>query len=446
MTRSLRSATSKTSANAFVPSLFRPARSGVLQRKCDCGQHTGGGECEDCKKKKSDEKTSRDPLLQRSTINGALANDRGRNGAVRNRVPSIVHEVLRSPGQPLDAASRAFFEPRFGQDFSQVRVHSNARAAESAEAVGALAYAHGRNVVFAKGQYSESSDKGRRVLAHELAHVSQTAGLGDNGSPTRISSPSETSEIEAEAMAQSATNGTKVAADGPAAARHPSSSAIGKLSRLVGPASTHCNPGTNGVPTDPLNALTAVEAHARGLAEAAAILLTIESAAVGMGIKTGAVFQAYQNRFGLPPRSGKGFLNRLSGKVKQTQDEAMQGELDGLSARFDRMDSNFGQVLRYRCIHGAVSLDDCDTHCKGRAASACQGVKTIFLCPSFWAIPDASKATLLIHESFHMLFGFPGHGGAGVGRNMRHAECYASFVSDMFNLPTGGPACPTPPQ
>src|SRR5262249_50639471 len=60
--------------------------------------------------------------------------------------PSLVHEVLRSPGQPLDAATLTYFEPRFGRDFSHVRIHTDARAAESARAVNALAYTVGRHI------------------------------------------------------------------------------------------------------------------------------------------------------------------------------------------------------------------------------------------------------------------------------------------------------------
>jgi hypothetical protein len=92
-----------------------------------------------------------------------------------------VHEVLRSPGQPLDPAIRAFFESRFGHDFSQVRVHTDGQAAESVRAVNALAYTVGRNVVFGAGQYAPGTAIGRRLLAHELAHViqqSQGPGLG----------------------------------------------------------------------------------------------------------------------------------------------------------------------------------------------------------------------------------------------------------------------------
>lgn len=92
--------------------------------------------------------------------------------------PPIVHEVLRSPGQPLDPATRAFFEPRFGADFSSVRVHTGPRAAESARSVNALAYTTGTDIVFASGQYNPHSARGHRLLAHELAHTVQQLGVG----------------------------------------------------------------------------------------------------------------------------------------------------------------------------------------------------------------------------------------------------------------------------
>lgn len=90
-------------------------------------------------------------------------------------VPPIVHEVLRSPGKPLDPETRAFFEPRFGHDFSRVRIHTDAKAEESARAVNALAYTMARDVVFAAGQYKPSTGKGQRLLAHELTHVVQNS-------------------------------------------------------------------------------------------------------------------------------------------------------------------------------------------------------------------------------------------------------------------------------
>jgi hypothetical protein len=139
-----------------------PIGKGQLQRKCACGGKPGvTGECEECQKKRLS--------LQRKSRNSEV---RSRN---HSYVPPIVHEVLRSPGHPLDADTRAFMEPRFGHDFSQVRLHTNAKAAESAQAVKALAYAVGSDVAFGAGRYAPQTRAGRRLLAHELAHVVQQA-------------------------------------------------------------------------------------------------------------------------------------------------------------------------------------------------------------------------------------------------------------------------------
>jgi uncharacterized protein DUF4157 len=127
----------------------------VLQRKCACGgtATSTDTECEQCKKKK----------LQR----------RAKDDSELEGVPEIVEEVLNSPGRPLDADARSFMEPRFGHDFSRVRVHTDASAAASARAVNALAYTVGSNVVFAQGQYAPRKSHGRKLLAHELTHVVQ---------------------------------------------------------------------------------------------------------------------------------------------------------------------------------------------------------------------------------------------------------------------------------
>ncbi len=80
---------------------------------------------------------------------------------------------LGSSGQPLPATSRRFFEPRFGRDFSDVRVHADSVAAKSAHSINALAYTTGNNIVFNDGQFSPDSDSGKRLMAHELTHVVQ---------------------------------------------------------------------------------------------------------------------------------------------------------------------------------------------------------------------------------------------------------------------------------
>ena len=123
-------------------------------------------------------------LGRKSVLSGQIgppAPDTRRPGqpkAVANETSATVHEVLRAPGQPLDAATRAFMEPRFGYNFSRVRVHTDATAAETARSVGAVAYTVGSDVVFGPGQYSPGQDAGRRLLAHELAHtIHQGASL-----------------------------------------------------------------------------------------------------------------------------------------------------------------------------------------------------------------------------------------------------------------------------
>lgn len=81
-------------------------------------------------------------------------------------------------GQALPEALRAYFEPRFGQDFSQVRVHTDGQAAQAARGVQAKAYTTGRSIVFGEGQYAPGTTEGKRLLAHELTHVVQQSGQG----------------------------------------------------------------------------------------------------------------------------------------------------------------------------------------------------------------------------------------------------------------------------
>jgi predicted chitinase len=93
------------------------------------------------------------------------------------RLPPVVGEVLSAPGQPLEPEVRAGMESQLGHDFGHVRVHADARAAQSARAVGAQAYTVGERVVFGAGKYQPSTRGGKHLLAHELTHVvQQTAG------------------------------------------------------------------------------------------------------------------------------------------------------------------------------------------------------------------------------------------------------------------------------
>ncbi|HSL68853.1 MAG TPA: DUF4157 domain-containing protein, partial [Longimicrobiales bacterium] len=145
--------------------------------------------------------------LQRKAPSTNQNADRSRSSAL---APAIVHDTLRSPGVPLDATARASFEKGLGHDFSRVRVHTDAAAAQSAQAVNSLAYTVGSEIVFGPQKYEPSSVAGRRLLAHELTHVVQQrdAGGARSGSALEIAPAGSTYEAEAERVSAQVTGTT----------------------------------------------------------------------------------------------------------------------------------------------------------------------------------------------------------------------------------------------
>ncbi len=188
--------TKEASPKATVPVRSTRWQSRLLQRKCACGGTPGPtGECEECRRKRLQRKAS-----QPSTINSQPA-----------EVPPIIHEVLRSSGQPLDPGTRAFMEPRFGRDFSHVRVHTDGPAAASAHAVAALAYTVGQQIVFGSGRYAPTASAGRRLLAHELAHTVQEDRFGASISPRlEVGAVDTAAEREADRVADHVVSGRAV--------------------------------------------------------------------------------------------------------------------------------------------------------------------------------------------------------------------------------------------
>jgi hypothetical protein len=164
-----------------TPRTFTSAESGtLLQRACSCGQHSrGGGECKGCMQKRN--------ALQRAAV-GQAAPD---------VAPPIVHEVLQSPGQPLDGGTRGLMESRFGSDFSRVRVHTTDQADESAREVSALAYTVGQHVIFSSGKYAPATLDGQLLLAHELVHTIQQSDWPSYTSALAVEGSFGASEREA---------------------------------------------------------------------------------------------------------------------------------------------------------------------------------------------------------------------------------------------------------
>lgn len=185
------------------------AASPRLQRKCACGAPSAaGGSCATCEGK---ENSAKPVVLQKQLAIGAADDPLEREadrvadqvmgmglpsqtaqGPTPQRIqrlghnisidgnevaPASVVQVLAGSGRPLEAGLRQEMELRFGQDFSSVRVHTDTRAARSAQDVDALAYTVGQNIVFGAGQFAPKTSVGRRLLAHELTHtVQQSAG------------------------------------------------------------------------------------------------------------------------------------------------------------------------------------------------------------------------------------------------------------------------------
>ncbi|QDQ29001.1 DUF4157 domain-containing protein [Chitinimonas arctica] len=174
----------------------KPAATGVLQRKCECGNHTtAGGECEACGKKKQRKGTggsSDDPL----ELEADRSADRILAGTKPGRISSIHQQLQRQAadaagppdlgrlavgaGRPLEATIRRDMERSFGHDFSQVRVHTDGEADRQTRQERALAFTIGDDIYFRQGAFTPHMPSGRWLLAHELTHVVQQA----QGAPT----------------------------------------------------------------------------------------------------------------------------------------------------------------------------------------------------------------------------------------------------------------------
>lgn len=170
----------------------------VIQRECNCG-----GTCTSCQGKVSEEESETAIVQRQSSADDTAVS------TTADIIPSD------SPGTPLDLVTRGFMESRFGHDFSDVRVHTDSRAAQSADALAANAYTTGRDIYFAAGKYIPQSKEGQHLLAHELTHTvqqedpeSRIAASGKEGAI--VGSADDPSETEAEQAADAVVNGAPI--------------------------------------------------------------------------------------------------------------------------------------------------------------------------------------------------------------------------------------------
>jgi hypothetical protein len=286
-----------------------------------------------------------------------------------NEVPPIVHEALRSPGQPLDGKTRAFFEPRFGHDFSHVRVHTGAQAAESAQAVNALAYTVGRNVVFDTRQYTPTTSAGQRLLAHELTHVVQQHRQGiASGGASRVDKADLQGEREAEAVASRVMLGLPVHV-------HHESHALQRYG--------HANSCKDDEHLKPF--VWPGHHHAKGITQ-----------------------RALEETDGRP-------LDPAVARRLPTffgTDSTDPANVAKIHANFVKVQAALNQNYLYHCSRKGDSSDRDALRCRGQNAETDQsGRKDITLCfdqVGGWSVPAA--AWVLVHENVHRGLDVWGHG------------------------------------
>jgi len=219
--------------------------------------------------------------LQDTIGNQAVSARLGRREQVHGRssggasagLPSHVQAILNRQGTPLDDETREDMESRFDHDFSDVRIHTDGRAIESARRTNARAYTLSRDIVFAAGEYDPATRSGKRLLAHELAHVIQQERVGTTSpAPTPRSAPERAANRAARAVAGGSTSVQVSHATAPGIARQPRS-LVQSLdpTRLTGPELDReiqlirewliANPGSSPEHQHLQSALTQLERH-----------------------------------------------------------------------------------------------------------------------------------------------------------------------------------------
>ena len=384
---------------------------GLLQRTCACGGTPGPtGECAECRRKRKpglqaklkinppgdryEQEADRmaetvmrspAPAVRRMPITPLLQRAATAPGGMA--APASVDQVLSSPGQPLDAGTRAFMEPRFGHNFSRVRIHTDAQAAASAQAVQARAYTVGSDMVFGAGQYAPGTAAGRRLLAHELTHVVQqqggTSALRRQEAPAPLSGPEE-----AEQRA------------------------------LMAPRFPGCSPNDRRrLDHQLLRARTWVRvAHSELAAEGARL-----NSPSGIITLTGSALNTH-------------FHTRRPAHIQR-----ILSGLDRILNRLERGRRN------WRCTfdHG------CWRTCRGGSrVLACTTVSDpVFVCPRHFSKADSEGSLTLIHEAAHQA-GMPGdtyewkrqYANLSTRRALRNADSYTMFVRDSVVTATGSAA------
>jgi hypothetical protein len=309
--------------------------------------------------------------------------------------PGVASDIqtVRGGGSLLPESARQFFEPRFGHDFSGVRIYTDERAAESANKINALAYTIGRDIVFGAQQFSPETTTGKSLLAHELTHVVQQGGgspsSGAGAAPPQVQRLVRTSSVTCPAAATGIANPHTGSSD-----RRASSLLTTAITRI-----TNAQAVRAASPADP------------------------DVVAVGGALNT--VFHldpAVEDSW-----TGAAPSVRLPVILRRLQ--AAQSYIDSV-------------VFTINCIPNGgagYTIPGCanSTCAAGTEAFSCHtNPVEMVLCPDFWALGLDQRGRTWMHEVMHITFGFIDDWGQP---NVHNAHCYAQFVALLngFNSPSG---------
>jgi hypothetical protein len=328
------------------------ARPRNLMRKCACGKHAGGGQCSGCARKQAQHDASAEHDARKATS---------------------VESTIATAGQPLAGVTRQNMEQHFGHDFSGVRVHTDAAAAGSADAVNAHAYTVGSHVVFGAGQYAPQTTQGQELLAHELAHVVQQHGAtGTLGESPQL-------EREADQAALRVLSGQPAGVVG--------QGSVGLMRQPKG----------NGSPVPPkpvaTRAPTAAEQKIIEAARSAAAVRTqiayFRTAGIGPGTP--------DNRQDIADYERRQHARQLATRMFNWDPPNMQQVGDIVNKMIGQVASG----TNYR-VAGTG-----DSECGTRAGYVVGHQLPIVLCPGFFANSAEQRVRTLIHEAAHV---------AGIGK------------------------------
>jgi hypothetical protein len=315
----------------------------------------------------------------------------GSSEAAAGAGPDLVDEMLRTPGQSLDAELRTFMEPRFAFDFSGVRIHADRLAGDLADRLDAHAFTIENHVAFGHGRYEPRSSQGRRLLVHELAHVVQQGGGPRDVKPSalQVQRLVRTANVVCPAAATGIANPHTGSAD-----RSASDLLDNAITRI-----TNAQAIRAASPADP------------------------DVVAIGSALHTVFHFDPADDATWTAP----------------APDVRLPVILRRLQAAKDYIDS---VVFTVTCVptggagHTIPGCANRTCTAVSEAFSCHANPVEIVLCPAFWALSVAQRGRVWMHEVMHIMFQFINDWGQP---NVHNAHCYAQFVALLngFNSPAG---------